>query len=156
MIFFALALLAATATPAPSAEPNVRRAPIAFRPSKDAALIQNSGSTNFAGFEIALEPNGDALVSEPGGVRRGTVPPTAAKSFFALLGANRRLGRIAVVHCMKPVSFASTTTVAWRGQRSPDLSCGGSDAAQALNRAAGAIERQLGVEPQPRNARYPM
>jgi len=163
MMLLALALLlaqtAAPQTPAvttPAAiDASVRRAPIAFAFSKDAALIENSGSTNFEGFAIAVETSGSALIREPNGVRRGSISAATAKSLFSLLAANRRLGRIAVDHCMKPVSFGSTTTVTWRGQRTPDLSCGGSAAAQDLSRTAGAIERQLGVEPQRRGLRYP-
>jgi len=135
---------------------SVRRAPIAFTPSKDAALIENSGSTNFAGFEIAVEPSGDALIREPGGVRRGTVSRATAKWFFSHLDAARPLGRVAVERCMKPASFASTTTVTWAAQQTPDLGCGGSPAARELARTIGAIERQLGVTPQARGRRYPM
>jgi hypothetical protein len=161
MIAFTLALLLTQTAPlgAPSSPPNdvgVRRAPVAFTPSNDAAIIENSGSTNFAGFKIAVESNGSALVSEPSGVRRGTVSRATTKWFFSHLAADRPLDRLAFDRCTKPVSFASTTTVTWMGQHSPDLLCGGSGAAAELNRTIGAIERQLGVVPQKRGLRYPM
>ena len=165
MIAFTLALLLTQAAPpsAPSSATaandagiGVRRAPVAFTPSNDAAIIENSGSTNFAGFKIAVESNGSALVSEPGGVRRGTVSRATTKWFFSHLATDRPLDRLAVDRCVKPVSFASTTTVTWLGQHSPDLLCGGSGAATELNRTIGAIERQLGVVPQKRGLRYPM
>jgi hypothetical protein len=170
MMLFALVLvLAQTATPPPpmvttpsatsttaASDPGVRRAPVAFTPSKDAALITNTGSTNFGGFEIAVEPDGAALVREPSGVRRGTVSRATAKWFFAHLAADRPLGRMAILHCMKPVSFGSDTLVAWQGQTTPDLSCGGGPATQELNRTIRAIERQLVVVPQKKGLRYPM
>jgi len=161
MIAFTLALLLAQSAPpgAPSSSPNdveVRRAPVAFTASNDAAIIENSGSTNFAGFKIAVESSGSALVSEPSGVRRGTVSRATTKWFFSHLATDRPLDRLAVDRCTKPVSFASTTTVAWMGQHSPDLLCGGSGAAAELSRTVGAIERQLGVVPQKRGLRYPL
>ena len=163
MIAFTLALLltqtAPPSAPSPTTAANdagVRRAPVAFTPSNDAAIIENSGSTNFAGFKIAVESNGSALVSEPGGVRRGTVSRATTKWFFSHLATDRPLDRLAVDRCVKPVSFASTTTVTWLGQHSPDLLCGGSGAATELNRTIGAIERQLGVVPQKRGLRYPL
>ena len=61
MIAFTLALLltqtAPPSAPSPTTAANdagVRRAPVAFTPSNDAAIIENSGSTNFAGFKIAV------------------------------------------------------------------------------------------------------
>jgi len=139
-----------------SIDTSVRRAPVAFTPSADAGLIENSGSTNFAGFKIALEPNGNALIGEPSGVRRGTVARATTNWFFSHLAADGPLERIAVAHCLKPVSFGSTTTVTWMGHVTPDLSCAGGPAAGELNRTVRAIERQLDVTPQKRGLRYPM
>jgi hypothetical protein len=161
MLTIALALLLAQSappvvtTPGAAIDTSVRRSPLAFAPSRDAALIENSGSTNFAGFDIAIEPNGAALIREPGGVRRGTVSQATTKWFFSHLAKDRPLAKLAILHCMKPVSFASTITVTWMGQHTPDLGCGGSPATSDLNRTVGAIERELGVVPQPRGARYP-
>jgi len=163
LLWLAQANPAAPATAAPpvvttpsSIDTSVRRAPVAFTPSTDAALIENSGSTNFAGFKIALEPNGSALIGEPSGVRRATVSRATAKWFFSHIAADGPLERVAVTHCLKPVSFGSTTTVAWKGHVTPDLSCGGGPAATELDRMVRAIERQLDVTPQKRGLRYPM
>src|ERR1700688_5331830 len=111
MIAFTLALLLAQSAPpgAPSSSPNdveVRRAPLAFTASNDAAIIENSGSTNFAGFKIAVESSGSALVSEPGGVRRGTVSRATTKWFFSHLATDRPLDRLAVARCVEAGSFA--------------------------------------------------
>lgn len=152
--FAALVLVAQLATPPAQADAVRIAPPIAFAPPPDAAVIENSGSTNFAGYRIAVSPNGSALYAAPGGVRRGRVPLATARWLFRKLREDAPLSALGGTGCMKSVSFGTSTTIAWQGERSGDLSCGSSPAAVELNRTIGVIQTQLGVVPAPNNRRY--
>jgi hypothetical protein len=170
MIFLAAMLFAqmAPAAPQPSASPIaplptitegsiLRRPPPAAGPfivPPGATLIVNGGSTNFAGFKIAIERDGAAVYEMASGVARGHVAPATAKWLFARLAADRPLDKLPTGQCMKSVSFGSSTTIAWNGETTPDITCAGDPRVQELNRTVAAIEKQLGVVPQPRNRRY--
>jgi hypothetical protein len=152
--FAALVLVAQMATPPAQADAVRIAPPIAFAPPPDAAVIENSGSTNFAGYRIAVSPNGSALYAAPGGVRRGRVTPATARWLFRTLRENAPLSALGGTSCMKSVSFGTSTTIAWHGERSADLSCGGSPGTVELTRTIGVIEKQLDVVPAPGNRRY--
>ena len=141
-------------SPAPNpAETMVRRPPVLFPAWPDAAVIENSGSTNIAGYRIAVRPDGTAAYIAGGDVQRGTVPLATAHWLFARLTAAGPLDALAVRRCMKRASFGSSTTLTWQGAVSGDLSCGGGPTVAELNRTIGVILTQLRVTPGPRRAR---
>jgi hypothetical protein len=65
----------------------------------------------------------------------------AVERFHADLNAAKPLTSLAVVHCMKSVSFGSTLTIAFGGEQTPDLNCrdGGNIAIRNLIRDANEI-----------------
>jgi hypothetical protein len=170
MIFVA-ALLFAQMTPAspqpavspPPPVPMITEGPMLRRPPREnvlvvppgAALIVNGGSTNFAGFKIAVSRDGAAVYQTASGIARGRVAPATAQWLFAHLAADRPLDKLPPGECMKSVSFGSSTTIAWNGETTPDVTCAGDARLQELDRTVGAIEKQLGVSQEPRNRRYP-
>jgi hypothetical protein len=159
-IVFAAALLQmqpiASPEPAPSAAASdsagtgIRRIVPYGAPSygPDDAVIRNSGSTNIAGYVIVVHPDFSADVYSNGVSDRKTLNAAQAKWLFAKLGEAMPLTSLGVARCMKSASFGSSTTIAYRGQTTPDLSCGGTDATRELARTAAAIVQQLGVMPQ--------
>lgn len=138
-------------TPAPQAtDAMVRRPPVVFPVWPDAAVIENSGSTNIAGYRIAVHPGGAAAYTTGGAVEHGTVSRATAHWLFAKLEAAGPLADLKAGHCMKSASFGSSTTLEWHGVRTPDLTCGGDPTVAELNRTVASIVRQLHVSPGPR------
>src|SRR5215469_6345920 len=103
------------------------------------ATIVNSGSTNTAGFRIALRRSGAAeYTSVPRGVntRSGEpekaepeksgreIPKDLAMRLFADLEAAKPLSSLPAPHCMKSKSFGTRLTIEFGGEATPDLSCG--------------------------------
>jgi hypothetical protein len=113
----------------------------------DDAVIRNSGSTNVGGYVVVVHPDFSVDVYVNGGTQRTTVAPAQAKWLFAKLNEAMPLPDLAVTHCMKSMSFGTRTTIAYKGQVTPDLSCGGSDQTRELSRTAAIIVDQLGVKP---------
>ena len=110
------------------------------------AVIRNSGSTNTAGFLVVVHQDYSADVYGAGDAEHKSVGAPQAKWLFEKLQAAMPLGDIGAAHCMKSASFGSSTTIAYEGQMTPDLSCGaGSDAARELARTAAVIVNQLGI-----------
>lgn len=98
------------------------------------ATIVNSGSTNAAGFRIAVRRSGKAEYHE---VARGAaaesaepektgreIPSDLAQRLFADLEAAKPLRSLPAPHCMKSKSFGSRLTIEFGGETTPDLSCG--------------------------------
>jgi hypothetical protein len=103
------------------------------------ATIVNSGSTNTAGFRIAIRRSGAAeYTSVPRGANPRTAEPDKAEAeksgreipkdlasrLFADLEAAKPLGGLPAPHCMKSKSFGSRLTIEFGGETTPDLSCG--------------------------------
>jgi hypothetical protein len=118
----------------------------------DVAVIVNSGSTNTAGFRIAVEQSGDAeYTPAPRGAIRPSsgrpaqthlqLPDTLVKRLYADLDAAKPFSSLPTQRCMKSASFGTTLTIALGVQESPDLSCGGGDSEKlkALLRDANEI-----------------
>ncbi len=104
----------AVATPQPSASPV----------PPDAAVIVNSGSTNILGYRIVVRPNGAATVVLDGVPNRDQkLEAATAAAFFKDLAAAMPLGDLVAEGCMKSASFGSRTTIEYKGQRSPNVSC---------------------------------
>jgi hypothetical protein len=109
-----------------------------------AATIVNTGSTNTAGFRIAVHPSGAAeYVSIPRGAgAQSAVPEKAARDIpadlaarlFTDLAAARPLSSLPAPHCFKSASFRYRLTIEFDGETTPDLSCGdgGNDHLRAL------------------------
>jgi hypothetical protein len=108
-------------------------------PEPDAPIILDSGSTNRPGFRIVVAQSGVAeLTSMPrksGDLKSGEkpepikplrrmLPAAVLNRFYDDLQAAKPLASLPAVHCMKSVSFGSTLTVAFAGERTTDLSCG--------------------------------
>ena len=101
---------------------------------RDAAVIVNSGSTNRAGFRIAVDRSGAAEYTPAPRRRPGpqpvatepvqkTVPRDLADRLYNDLKAASPLTALPAPHCMKSVSFGSTLIIELDGEQTPDLSC---------------------------------
>ncbi len=139
-----LALAALLGAPALAQSPATSTSPLpspSSSPSALAATIANSGSTNFPGYRIALEPTGVAFVTNTrdntSSVQR--VDPKLAKRFFDAMAAVGPMSGITVLHCMKSASFGSSTTITMNGATSPDISCGGDPKVAELASAADSV-----------------
>ena len=118
---------------------------------RDSATIQNSGSTNTAGFRITLWSDGPGSVQFRGvdTARKIAIAPDLAARFFNDLHAAKD-ENAPPQHCMKSASFGTTTTVIWQGWTSPDLQCPPAGPnIQALAQDVKAIEAAAGVGPGP-------
>jgi hypothetical protein len=136
------------ASAAPSAAPT--RTPA---PPGDAAIIVNTGSTNTEPYTIVVTPDRKAVVTRGGTTVTKELSRATTRWLFSHLAAAAPLERLRMRMCMKSASFGSSTTIAYRGHRTPDLSCGGDPAANELGRTASAIEKQLGIMLQLRQTR---
>lgn len=137
------------ATPPPD-DPGVRRGPATaprMLPPNAAgdATIRNSGSTNTAGYTVVIHPGDSADVTVDGEVSHRTVGAAQVRWLFAKLRAAGPLDGMAGGRCMKSASFGSTTTIAYNGHVSPDLSCSGDAMSRELARTAEVIVAKLGI-----------
>jgi hypothetical protein len=113
---------------------------------RDGATIRNSGSTNTVGYTITLWTDGTGSASVQGGAARTiAIAHDLVTQFFSdLQAAHVEHGQLA--HCMKSVSFGTTTTVVWHAWQSPDLQCPPFSAnVAALAKDVQAIEAAAGV-----------
>ncbi len=96
------------------------------------ATIVHSGSTNQAGFHIAVDPAGKAeyAAMPRGGTAAAPrhasrdIPEDVKQRLFADLQAAMPFSSLPAPHCMKPASFRYRLTIEYDGQTTPDLSCG--------------------------------
>ncbi|HTJ26381.1 MAG TPA: hypothetical protein VMA36_09455 [Candidatus Limnocylindria bacterium] len=109
------------------------------------AVIVNSGSTNTAGYVLRVSADGNGTLRQDGDEHRVQVSRALADRFFADLRAAGPLDALPHTFCMKSASFGTTTTVAYRGKRSPDLNCPSGSAGTALVQDARAIAAAAGV-----------
>jgi hypothetical protein len=121
---------------------------LSFAAQRDGATIHNSGSTNTAGFTIAVWSDGTGNVSlQQGNPRAVKLSGDLATRLFTDLQV-ARAENAPPPHCMKSVSFGTTTSVAWHGWQSPDLQCPPlSPAVAALAKDVEAIEAAVGTSP---------
>jgi hypothetical protein len=118
----------------------------------DEATIVNSGSTNRAGFRIAVDRTGTAewtsvprrrlgAPQEQAQPVRKTLASALTDRFYADLAAAKPFSSLPPVHCAKSASFGTVLTVKFGDEESPDLSCGdgGNAALKALIRDANEI-----------------
>jgi hypothetical protein len=113
---------------------------------KDAAVIVNSGSTNTRPYRIVVRPNRSAVVMTTGQAeRKATLSAKTSDAFFKDLAAAMPLSKIAHQPCMKSASFGSSTYVEYKGERSPDISCGAEGAGAKLAEDVRRIADELKV-----------
>ena len=115
------------------------------------AVIIDSGSTNRAGFRIAVDRSGSIEVRmQPRGAGRAqsqaepvkkTVPKELAATFYTDLNAAQPFTNLPAAHCAKSVSFGSRLTVTLGDYETPDLSCG--DGGNAAMRNLIGVVRQI-------------
>ena len=117
------------------------------RPSANAgdATIVDSGSTNIGGYTVVVHPDYSADVSASGTTEHKTVGAPQARWLFAKLRAAMPLGNLPAGRCMKSASFGSSTTIAYDGQTTPDLTCVGDPTSRELARTVNVIVEQLHV-----------
>jgi hypothetical protein len=139
---------ASAAPPAPAAAP----AAAATLPgvSPEDAVIRNSGSTNAAGYAIVVHRDGSVEVVRAGVVSRATLERPQTAWLFAKLQADDPISNLVSAHCMRSMSFGSTTRVTYRGATTGDLGCTFDPAARELKRTVDVIAAQLGVSMLPR------
>ena len=143
------------ATPTPPASPtpavdDVRRGPATEPRMIDSsrngfATIVNSGSTNAAGYAIVVRPDDSADVTVAGTTEHATVGAPQVRWLYAKLRAAMPLGRLPGGGCMKSMSFGSSTTIAFAGETTPDLTCPGDATTRELGRIADVIVARLHV-----------
>ena len=107
----------------------------------DDVLIRNSGSTNTAGYAVVVHADGTAEYEG----QHKTVGAAQVKWLHAKLDEATPFTQLGGAHCMKSASFGSRTTIVYRGESTPDLSCPSTDQSRELMRTIGVILDQLGV-----------
>jgi len=111
------------------------------------AVILNTGSTNSAGYRIAIGQDGSATYVQPGRAPvRGQVPADIANKFWSDVRAAMPLSQLRAGACMKSASFGVSMFVWWHGSRSPDVSCPLDDRSRALAGDATTIANALGIK----------
>ena len=110
------------------------------------AVITNSGSINTIGYRIYVSPDGKVSYVDGHGSGQGQLSEKLTERFFYHLAEARPLSALPEEHCVKSVSFGTSTYLALGGDRSPDLSCPGSDKVQDLEDAIHAITGTLGIK----------
>ncbi|MEJ0021448.1 MAG: hypothetical protein WDN47_02565 [Candidatus Doudnabacteria bacterium] len=142
-----LGLLAAacnsqTAAPNPSSVPAKTPAPSSVT---SLALINNSGSTNALPFAIRIFSDGSAsalVQSNPGqDFKAGTIDTKNLLSLLQKAGDVSKLKE----HCVKSVSFGTSTIITYNGKTSGDISCSTTGAAKDLYDFINQIEQQLKI-----------
>ncbi len=87
--------------------------------------VIDTGSTNVAGMNVTLESSGPQAMVEPrgGSPQKITLTHVMCNRLMQDLKAAGPLKDLPAVHCMKSVSFGTSTFIEFNGDRSPDLSC---------------------------------
>ena len=105
--------------------------------NREIAVVVDSGSTNTLGFRVEVERSGAVRYTPQGRAREETgeqpgaqaaphtVPAALARRLFDDLAKARPLRALPARPCIKSASFGSTLTIEYRGETTPDLSCGG-------------------------------
>jgi hypothetical protein len=156
LLALAFALPTYGPVPDPSGSPTPVPAYLRVPAGGEEALIVNSGSTNRAGYRLRVYADGTTALQQGDVPLRKHVSPQLVKRFFGDLNAAGPLDQIPVAHCMKSVSFGSSTQIAYRGKMSPDLTCPSpSAAARALAVDADALAQAAGVSMLPRPLKMP-
>jgi hypothetical protein len=135
---------ASPAPPAPGTTSTPDAAPATAWDPED-AVIRNSGSTNAAGYTIVVRRDGSVEIDQGGAAARATLARPQTAWLFAKLQADAPISNLVFAHCMRSMSFGSTTRVTYRGATTGDLGCTVDPAARELKRTVDVITAQLGV-----------
>jgi hypothetical protein len=137
---------AASATPsAPGTTATPEAAATAPAWGPEDAVIRNSGSTNAAGYTIVVHRDGSAEIDQGGVAEHATLARPQTEWLFAKLQADAPISNLVSAHCMRSMSFGSTTHVTYRGATTGDLGCTFDPAARELKRTVDVVTAQLGV-----------
>jgi hypothetical protein len=100
--------------------------------AQEAVTISNSGSTNFSGYQIVIEPTGQADITAYGKQSLNTVyhdgryqvPVDKVKVLIDDLNSAMPLSQQPPRgDCMKSVSFGTSIALTYKGQRLQDIEC---------------------------------
>jgi len=145
-----------------AALPALAKAPHKMKPkvvTSETATIENTGSTNTTGYKITVTQTGNSFHAEAASTggdhnsEAGNKEPlrSQVRKLFTDLAAAMPLTSLPARHGMRSVSFGTTTYITYKGQRSPDLTFGGSPRADALKADIGVITKTLHVGNAPRH-----
>jgi len=95
----------------------------------ESIIIENTGSTNYKGFQIVVDPLQAPYSNSP-----------EVKQFLDDLDLFTPFSKLPHVGCVKSVSFGTRTFITYRGEKSPDAEC-----FPQLLRDIGTIERIAGI-----------
>jgi len=119
-------------------------------------IVDNSGSSNFSGYRVIIEADGQVKVMDHGrssinsAYKNGqyTLPVQVVRKLFSDLEAVMPLSGLESIGCAKSASFGTTTFVTYKGQTSPDIQCMKSEAfIKDISQIMLAIPRaQIGVK----------
>jgi hypothetical protein len=116
----------------------------------NAIQITNSGGTNLIGYRLIIAPSGTTTFVSGDGNGSATLPSDLAEKLRHDVDAAKPLAALPMGMCAKSASFGSSTYMMVGGDRSPDLSCPGSAAGQALQSDVAAVTEFLHVHNVPR------
>ncbi len=144
LLAFGLILAQAPPEAGPASAPSP---PASFAPLGESVEIDNSGSSNTLGYSVFIRRDGAARYvmaaphaaqgQEPESGTRTVDKAAAGRVFDDLAGLEPFPPGRGV--CMHSASFGSSTTVVWRGERSPPLDCANDPAYAALRRDVMAV-----------------
>jgi hypothetical protein len=91
--------------------------PVCYTVTRSGTVIKETGATRFA------RRPGEAGPSD----QQGSIPVSLAEKIFGDVEAARPFSDLPKAHCAKSVSFGTVQRVFFKGENSPDLSCGRGD-----------------------------
>jgi hypothetical protein len=104
--------------------------------------VIDTGSTNVPGMNVKVDSTSQQAMVEPrgGSAQKITLAKELSNRLMEDLKTAGPLNELPPVHCMKSVSFGTSTFIEYNGVRSPDLSCRQTDPrAVALKKDASDI-----------------
>lgn len=108
-------------------------------------LITDTGSTNTFGYRVTIDASGVAAFSSGAGSGRTTLPGLLFAQLKHDIAAASPLASLTPPACMKSASFGTSTFISIGSDRSPDLSCPGTDKVQALEQDISQIVEYLKI-----------
>jgi len=97
----------------------------------DEVIVDNSGSSNFSGYRVIIDADGQVSVMSRGRNSRNTafqngqytLPVGEVKKLVSDLEAVMPLSGLESIGCAKSASFGTSTFVTFKDQTSPDIQC---------------------------------
>ena len=91
--------------------------PVCYTVTRTGTVIKETGASRFA------RRPGEAGASD----QQASIPASLAEKIFGDVEAARPFSELPKAHCAKSVSFGTVQRVFFKGENSPDLSCGRGD-----------------------------